>query len=143
LCEPWKERIEAALAAGLSVQRIYQDLEAEQSFAGSYYSVLRFARRLGSKRELPFRRLEVEPDQELQMDFGPGVWALARVTGIKVDNVARKATVAKSGQRLNFPLRKAIPPKAATTIIDINAVEPPSGTGGGGGTACKFPVKPK
>jgi predicted transcriptional regulator len=30
LCEPWKERIQAALVAGLSVQRIYQDLVAEE-----------------------------------------------------------------------------------------------------------------
>jgi len=76
LCEPWKERIEAALAAGLSVQRIYQDLVAEQQFAGSYYSVRRLALRLSRKQELPFRRLEVEPGAELQVDFGQGAWVV-------------------------------------------------------------------
>lgn len=76
LCEPWKERIEAALAAGLSVQRIYQDLVAEQQFRGSYYSVRRLALRLARKLELPFRRMEVEPGAELQVDFGRGAWVI-------------------------------------------------------------------
>ena len=61
LCEPWKERIQAALVAGLSVQRIYQDLVAEEQFVGSYYSVRRLALRLSRQAELPFRRIEVEP----------------------------------------------------------------------------------
>jgi transposase len=76
LCEPWKEGIEAALAAGLSIQRIYQDLAAEHGFGGSYFSVRRFARRLERKLELPFRRIEVEPGAELQVDFGQGAWVM-------------------------------------------------------------------
>jgi len=60
LCEPWKDWIASALSEGLSVQRIYQDLVSEHQFTGSYYSVRRFARRLGRKLDLPFRRLEVE-----------------------------------------------------------------------------------
>lgn len=76
LCEPWKERIEVALAAGLSVQRIYQDLVAEGQFAGSYYSVRRFVLRLAKTLELPFRRMEVEPGAELQVDFGQGAWVM-------------------------------------------------------------------
>jgi transposase len=76
LCEPWKDKIEAGLAAGLSVQRVYQDLVAEHQFAGSYYSVRRFALRLEKKLALPFRRLEVEPGQELQVDFGQGAWVV-------------------------------------------------------------------
>ena len=58
LCERWQERIEQALQAGLSVQRIYQDLIVEQHFAGSYHSVRRFVLRLRPGVELPFRRLE-------------------------------------------------------------------------------------
>jgi transposase len=76
LCEPWKETIEKGLAAGLSVQRIYQDLVAEHQFAGSYFSVRRFALRLVQKLELPFRRMEVEPEAELQVDFGQGAWVV-------------------------------------------------------------------
>jgi len=76
LCEPWKEGIEAALAAGLSIQRIYQDLIAEHQFAGSYDSVWRFVRKLEAVLELPFRRMEVEPGAELQVDFGQGAWVI-------------------------------------------------------------------
>jgi hypothetical protein len=35
-CEPWAGQIEAAVAVGLSAQRIYQDLVAEHGFSGSY-----------------------------------------------------------------------------------------------------------
>lgn len=76
LCEPWKQFIEAALSAGLSVQRIHQDLVAEHAFAGSYDSVWRFVRRLERTLELPFRRIEVEPGAELQVDFGQGAWVI-------------------------------------------------------------------
>lgn len=76
LCAPWKARIEAAWAAGLSIQRIYQDLVGEQAFAGSYDSVWRFVRRLEGVTILPFRRLEVEPGAELQVDFGRGAWVI-------------------------------------------------------------------
>lgn len=76
LCEPWKERIEAGLAAGLSVQRIHQDLVAEQQFTGSYHSVRRYVLRLGKALELPYRRMEVGPGEEMQVDFGQGAWVV-------------------------------------------------------------------
>ena len=76
LCEPWKDHIQRALAAGLSIQRIYQDLVAGQQFAGSYDSVWRFVRRLEAVLALPFRRIEVEPGAELQVDFGQGAWVI-------------------------------------------------------------------
>ena len=70
LCEPWRQAIETALAAGLSIERIHQDLVAEHQFGGSYDSVWRFVRRLEKVLELPFRRMEVEPGAEAQVDFG-------------------------------------------------------------------------
>jgi len=76
LCEPWKECIEAGLQGGLSIQRIYQDLVAEHQFAGSYYSVRRYVLRLEKVLELPFRRIEVEPGEEMQVDFGQGAWVV-------------------------------------------------------------------
>lgn len=76
LCQPWKERIEQALEAGLSMQRIYQDLVAEEGFKGSYHAVRRLVLRLRPVVELPYRRLEVEPGQELQVDFGQGAWVI-------------------------------------------------------------------
>lgn len=71
-CEPLREVVLGKLEAGLTAQRIYQDLVTEHGFEASYQSVKRFCRRLGSKRELPFRRIEVEPGAEGQVDLGKG-----------------------------------------------------------------------
>src|SRR5882724_11221375 len=76
LCEPWREQIERALALGLSIQRIYQDLVVERQFAGSYFAVRRFVLRRVSSQELPFRRMESAPGRELQVDFGLGAWVI-------------------------------------------------------------------
>jgi len=71
-CERWREIIQSKCDLGLSAQRIYQDLTAEHNFTGTYYSIRRFVRRLAPPRELPFRRLECEPGEEAQVDFGKG-----------------------------------------------------------------------
>ncbi len=76
LCDPWREQIETALERGLSIQRIYQDLVAERQFIGSYFSVRRFVLRRVDAQELPFRRMECSPGQELQVDFGQGAWVI-------------------------------------------------------------------
>lgn len=76
LCDPWREQIETALERGLSIQRIYQDLVAERQFIGSYFSVRRFVLRRVDAQELPFRRMECAPGQELQVDFGQGAWVI-------------------------------------------------------------------
>jgi transposase len=76
LCDPWREQIEKAVDGGLSVQRIYQDLVAEHQFEGSYHSVRRFVLRLRPAGELPFRRMECAPGEELQIDFGQGAWVV-------------------------------------------------------------------
>jgi len=39
---------------------------------------MRFVRRLGQTRELPFRRLECEAGEEAQVDFGSGAPVVAR-----------------------------------------------------------------
>jgi transposase len=71
-CEPWREAIRCKIDLGLHSKRIHQDLVAEHGFTGSYYSVLRFVRRLAAKLELPFRRMECEAGEEAQIDFGGG-----------------------------------------------------------------------
>lgn len=76
LCEPWQEFIGAAVQAGLSAQRIYQDLVAGHAFPGSYHSVQRFVRHLRQTQPVAFARMEVEPGQEAQVDFGQGAWVL-------------------------------------------------------------------
>jgi len=75
-CEPFESFIKAGLDARLSAQRIYQDLVSEQRFAGSYDSVKRFVRQLEAAHPLPFRRMESEPGQEAQVDFGQGAWVV-------------------------------------------------------------------
>ena len=71
-CAPWRAAIQAKLELGLSAQRIHQDLVAEHGFTGSYYCVRRFVHRLEETHELPFRRLECDPGDEAQVDFGTG-----------------------------------------------------------------------
>jgi transposase len=73
-CAPLAAVIEQGLLAGLSAQRIYQDLVAQHGFTGGYDAVKRFVRRLAQKVEPPFRRMECLPGQELQVDFGQGAW---------------------------------------------------------------------
>ena len=73
-CAVWEPQIIAGLEAGLTAQRIYQDLVTEHQFAGSYQSVKRFVRRLGTTNPLPWRRMECEPGLEMQVDFGQGAW---------------------------------------------------------------------
>src|SRR5437899_2773418 len=72
-CEPFRSVILSKLELGLSGQRIYQDLISDHAFPGSYYSVRRFVQHLGQTRELPFRRLECAPGEEVQVDFGTGI----------------------------------------------------------------------
>lgn len=71
-CAPWRAAILSKLDQGLTSQRIYQDLAVEHGYCGSYYSVVRFVRRLGKSRTLPFRRMECGPAEEAQVDFGTG-----------------------------------------------------------------------
>jgi len=73
-CLPWLSQVEAAIAIGLSAQRIYQDLVGEHGFGGSYQAVKRFVRQLRRTQPVPFVRMEVEPGQEAQVDFGRGAW---------------------------------------------------------------------
>jgi transposase len=71
-CEPWRDQIRAKCDLGLTAQRIYQDLAADHGFAGTYYCVRRFVRRLEVAHDLPFRRIECDPGDEAQVDFGTG-----------------------------------------------------------------------
>ena len=69
-CEPYRAVILAKLDAGLSAVRIYQDLTCEHGAALSYHAVRRFVRKLRTTSPLPFRRMECEPGDEAQVDFG-------------------------------------------------------------------------
>ncbi len=72
-CEPWRQVIKAQLEAGLTAQRIHQDLVAEHGFTRSYSTVQRYVRHLiARERSLPFRRMECSAGEEAQVDFGTG-----------------------------------------------------------------------
>ncbi len=71
-CEAFREVILAKLELGLSAQRVFQDLVEEHDFSGKYWSVNRFVRKLNKSTPLPFRRMEVAPGAEMQVDFGAG-----------------------------------------------------------------------
>jgi transposase len=71
-CAPFREVIEVKCQQGLSAQRIWQDLREEHDFADGYQSVQRFIRKLQRSHPLPFRRMECEPGEQAQVDFGTG-----------------------------------------------------------------------
>jgi transposase len=71
-CEPLAEVISAKVEVGLSAQRIYQDLVAESGFIDSYQCVSRFVCKLRAKQPERVWRIEVQPGEEVQLDFGLG-----------------------------------------------------------------------
>ena len=71
-CQRYREQIVGKLEAGLSAQRIYQDLRSEQGYGGSYESVKRFVAELKAKEPRRVWRIESRPGEELQIDFGLG-----------------------------------------------------------------------
>jgi transposase len=71
-CGPLAEAISAKIEAGLSAQRIYQDLVSEHGFTDSYESVKRFVRKLRAREPERIWRMEVQPGEEVQVDFGVG-----------------------------------------------------------------------
>jgi len=72
-CEPFHDLILTKVEQGLEAVRIQQDLAAEHGGAApSYYSVRRYVAKLRKRTPLPFRRMETEPAEEAQVDFGAG-----------------------------------------------------------------------
>ncbi|MDA1252746.1 MAG: IS21 family transposase [Planctomycetota bacterium] len=69
-CEPHRELILQKLEQGLTAQRIYQDLVEDHEFTAKYHSVRRYVARLVQKSPQLVRRIEVEPGEEAQIDFG-------------------------------------------------------------------------
>lgn len=72
-CAPYRDRILTALDSGLSAVRIHQDLyEDFGEDAPSYHSVRRYVGKLKTASPVPYRRIEVPPGREAQVDFGQG-----------------------------------------------------------------------
>ncbi len=74
LCEVHDEYIRKGLLCGLTAQRIFQDLQFDKAFEGSYESVKRYVRKLSECEDVPFRRMEVLAGTECQVDYGTGAW---------------------------------------------------------------------
>ena len=75
-CEPFESFIREGLDAGLSAQRIYQDLVSEQQFAGSYDSVKRFVRQLQAGQSPAVPADGERAGTGAQVDFGQGAWVV-------------------------------------------------------------------
>ena len=72
LCETHRLLVETKLTLGLTAQRIFQDLQTEVAFIGSYESVKRYVGKLRQTQPELVCRIEVEPAEEVQVDFGAG-----------------------------------------------------------------------
>lgn len=68
--EPFREMIVAQRAEGVEVQAIFQRLRGGHGYAGSYSALYRYVRHLEERTPTAFVRLEVEPGEEAQVDFG-------------------------------------------------------------------------
>lgn len=71
-CAEFADVIGGKVEAGLSAQRIWQDLVEANGFAGSYQSVKRFVRQWRKKEPARVWRMECQPGEEMQVDFGLG-----------------------------------------------------------------------
>jgi len=78
-CEPYRAFIEEQLRLRRNYTAIYQDLVDIYGFTGAYNSVKRFAGKLCQTEPTQYDRLEFEPAEEAQVDYGDG--ALTRVSG--------------------------------------------------------------
>jgi transposase len=73
-CEPHHDLITAKLEAGLTAQRIYQDLRDEHGFSGAYDAVKRFCGKLKAREPDRIWRVECLPGEEAQVDFATGYY---------------------------------------------------------------------
>ena len=79
--EPYRDIIEAAVAKGLTAQRIWQDLREEYGFGYAYSSVKRLVRRIKQAHPEVADVLEHPPGQEAQVDFFQGPPTFDSVSG--------------------------------------------------------------
>ena len=68
--EPCRARIEKWHAAGVEMMAIWQRLQEEYHYPGSYSSVRRFCHRLNPTTPTAVVRVHTAPGEEMQVDFG-------------------------------------------------------------------------
>jgi len=77
---PYRDAILEKLELGLTVQRVYQDLQEEYGYAHSYESVKRYVRKLARRRRAA-GVMHSLPGEEGQVDFFRGAPTLDATTG--------------------------------------------------------------
>ena len=95
MCVGHAPAIKAKVEAGLSAQRIFQDLTEEQGYAGSYEAVKRFA----ACAKAP-RGDTMAPGAEAQIDFGTGAWIVDE-HGQAAEPCAARGPEITAGHNLN------------------------------------------
>ena len=70
LCLKYESEIKTWYESGLSIERIHSDLKLKHDFQGSYHSVYRFVKGLDDSEPKRVHRMECEPGQEAQIDYG-------------------------------------------------------------------------
>ena len=68
--EPFAEQVEILLDNGVEMQAIWQRLRDDHGYTGSYSSVRRYVSRAHPKEPDAVCRIETEPGEEAQVDFG-------------------------------------------------------------------------
>lgn len=68
--EPYRDRVVAWRQQGLECQTIYQRLHDDHGYPGSYAGVWRFVKQLEGNSPDATVRVEVQPGEEAQVDFG-------------------------------------------------------------------------
>ena len=77
---PYRDAILEKLELGLTVQRVFQDLQEEYGYAHSYESVKRYVRKLARRRRA-VGVMHSLPGEEAQVDFFQGAPTLDATTG--------------------------------------------------------------
>ncbi len=80
-CEPHRDWIEAQVRLRRNAVSIYQDLVDLRGFTHAYNSVKRFCRGLLRQAPEQFDRLEFDPGEEAQVDYGEGALTRHPVSG--------------------------------------------------------------
>jgi transposase len=68
--EPHREKVAKLYEAGVEIMAIWGLLKEQNKFEGSYEAVKRFVRRLPAPLPEAFVRVETDPGEEAQVDFG-------------------------------------------------------------------------
>jgi transposase len=79
-CEPWREFIEEQARLKRNAVAVYQDLVDRHGFGHGYNSVKRFMARLRYRDPEQFDRLEFDPGEEAQVDYGEGALTFDPIT---------------------------------------------------------------